>query len=187
MKPEEQAQKMIRQRRRWRRTVRLNVTVSLLLGLLLVLLLNGLAAHYYWRGPIGGGRGDGLALQTVQVLQGLSQPVELTVFHQRGAPFREEIDLLLREYLQRSPWLSVEFVDPDRHLARVAELATRYELSAAGGLLVRSAERALFVAAEEYVTEEAAAGRAEARWWFQAERALTAAIYRVTQAAPARV
>jgi hypothetical protein len=178
---------MIRQFRRWRRAVRLNVAGSLLLGALLVLLLNGLATHYYWRGPIGGDGRSGPALQTVRVLQGLSQPVEVTVFHQRGAPCREEIDLLLREYLHRSPWLSVEFVDPDRHLARVAELASRYTLSAAGGLLVRSAERAVFVPAEEYVMAEGAEGRNETHWWFQAERALTAAIYRVTQAAPARV
>lgn len=74
---------------------------------------------------------------TVQVLHGLSQPVQTTIFYRRGD--REKHDELLALMAQESPFFSYQLFDLDR----APGLAQRYGITAYGAAVVETADNRL--------------------------------------------
>jgi ABC-type uncharacterized transport system involved in gliding motility auxiliary subunit len=63
-----------------------------------------------------------LSDQTVGVLKGLKEPVAVQAFYSGSEPEYIELDSRLRQYKAQTDKLTVEFVDPFKHPARVKEL-----------------------------------------------------------------
>jgi len=63
-----------------------------------------------------------LSDQTTGVLKGLKEKVAIQAFYSGGEPEYQELDSRLRQYKAQTDKLTVEFVDPFKHPARVKEL-----------------------------------------------------------------
>jgi ABC-type uncharacterized transport system involved in gliding motility auxiliary subunit len=63
-----------------------------------------------------------LSDQTTGVLKGLKEPVKIEAFYSGSEPEYSELDSRLRQYKAQTDKLTVEFVDPFKHPARVKEL-----------------------------------------------------------------
>ncbi len=177
--------KTIRQRRRWKTAIGLNVLVSLGLALLLVGLLNGLASRYYWRTDVSRTSLYTLSDKTQYLLGALINTVDVIVFFQRGQEIYHDIENLVREYQYHGSALRVEYVDPDRNLARTEELARRYGVDEPNVVIVHSQGRSRILSAADIVQYDFSGvreGMAPARVSFAGEQALSSAIHGVTQA-----
>lgn len=179
------SQKSIRQRRRWRVAVGLNVSLSLALAVLLVGLLNGLSARYYLRTDISRAGIYTLSDQTRYLLGSLTNAVDVIVFFQRGEEIYHDVESLLREYQYLSPMLRVEYVDPDRNLARTEELARRFEVNEPNVIIFHHEGRSRILTETDIMQYDFSGvrdGMAPARAYFTGEQAFTSAIHGVTQA-----
>lgn len=79
-----------------------------------------------------------LSQQTVQVLQSLPAPVQVTGFFTlQSAPQREQAERLLKEYQRQSDKFSVQYVDPDENPA----LAQKYDIARDGTLVFENNNR----------------------------------------------
>ncbi len=63
-----------------------------------------------------------LSDQTTGVLQSLKEPVKIQAFYAGSEPEYTELDQRLRQYKAKTDKLTVEFVDPFKHPARVKEM-----------------------------------------------------------------
>ena len=174
----------IRARRHWRWAVGLNVCVSLLLVVLLAILLNGLASRFYWRADVSQLRLYALSDQTVQLLRGLNEPVRVILLYQRGSDWFHDIESLLREYQHQTPLLTVEYVDPDRSLARTEELSHAYGVDEPNVVIVASGDRSVLLTTADIMEYDFSAARERAgpaHVRFKGEQAFSTAIMRVTR------
>lgn len=176
-------QKEVRRRRRWKVAVGANVFLAVALATVLVVLVNGFASLYYWRLDVGRAARHPLSHTTERLLDGLQNTVEVFVFFRRGAPLHD-VEILLRQFQDRAPRLRVEYVDPDRNLARAEELIRRHDVTEPNVVVVRSRDRSE-VLAMETIRESAppgiGGGAGDAgHTRFRGEQAFAAAIYRVT-------
>ncbi len=179
------ARKSIRRRRRWRFAVGVNVAMALVLAVMLTGLLNGLSARYYLRTDLSRAGLYTLSEKTLTLLRSLTDPVDVVVFFQRGEETFHDVEGLLREYMYHSPLLRVEYVDPDRNLARAEELAHRFEGTEPNVLIVHSEGRYRIVRAEdlaEFDFRGIREGMGPARALFKGEQAMSSAIHGVTRA-----
>lgn len=177
--------KAIWRRRRWRTWAGLNVTLSVLLALALLGIVNAWSARRYVRRDISRNTLYELSEPTMRILSDLDAPVEVLAFLQRGTPLFHDIENLLREYQARSPWIRVEYIDPDRNLARTEELAQRFELTAPNQLVFLQGDRHRVVAADELMDYDFSGvreGRPPQPARFRGEQIFTAALYQLTQA-----
>ncbi len=187
---ESQGKQAVWRRRCWRTWIGLNVTLAVLLAVALVGLVNAWSARRYVRHDISRNMLYELSEQTVRVLAALNERVDVWVFLSRGSPLFHDIENLLREYQAQSPWIRVEYIDPDRNLARTEELAQRFNLTEPNQLVFHSGDRYRVVAADEvmdYATDGAREGLPPQPSRFRGELVFTAALYHVTQAEAPRV
>jgi ABC-type uncharacterized transport system involved in gliding motility auxiliary subunit len=99
-------------------------TVSAVSGLVLVLALAGvnyIAVKKPKSWDLTKDKLYTLSDQTVGVLKGLKDPVTVTAFYAGSEPEFGELDQRLRQYKAQTDKLTVEFVDPFKHPARVKE------------------------------------------------------------------
>lgn len=180
----DQSQKMIRRRRRWKALVRANVLFAGLLALLLLFFINALSARIYGRWDLSAARLYGLSDATVQLLDQVTDRIDVIVFFQRENSLFHDVDNLLREYQYRSPMLRVEYVDPDRSLARAEELARVHGVDAPNVVIFyREGRRRILEADDimEYDFRGVREGVGPARARFRGEQAFSSAIHHVTQ------
>ncbi len=179
------AQQKIRQRRQWRWAVRVNVTLAVLLAAALVVLINGLSARFHWRMDISALRLYELSDQTLQLLQNIETPVGVIVFFERGDELFHDVENLLREYRYHLPGLRVEYVDPDRNLARAEELRQQYDADRPNVVIFHAGTRHTVVSAGDILEFDFSGvrhGLGPARARFRGEQAFSSAIHRITQA-----
>lgn len=122
----------------WRHRVRrlasgINTSAAVLLALSIAVMANYLASIRLLRWDISSKRYGRLSAQTVSTISSLKGEILIRVFFQTGHQMYEEVRRILREYeyaAERNPnlRLRVEFVDPDRDIARVRELKQKYDL-----------------------------------------------------------
>jgi len=179
------SRKTIRQRRRWKIAVGLNVTLTLVLAILLVGLVNGLSARYYLRTDISRTGLYTLSEKSRSLMAALTNRVDVIVFFQRGEELYHDVDNLLREYQYHSPLLHVEYVDPDRNVARAEELTHRHAVGSPNVVIVHAQGRTRILSASDIMQFDFSGvreGMAPARTVFMGEQALSSAIHGVTQA-----
>jgi ABC-type uncharacterized transport system involved in gliding motility auxiliary subunit len=120
-----------------RRAQRLQDALFVVLVLLLVGLGGWLSDRHAVRYDWTASGAHTLAEASIEVLDGLDGPIEITAFARQGSPQSERIEALLDRYRRAYPHLAVERVNPDLAPARVRELG----ITAEGQLTVTYRDR----------------------------------------------
>lgn len=131
------------QRRRAVRSFNFWVGFSLIVAL--VVMANCLAARYYMRADWSRTQACTLSEKTRAILRGIRAPVQVLVFFQPTHEAFGRLRRLLKEYSHECELLHVEYVDPDRDLTRVKELALAYELGGANVVMFDCGGRRRYV------------------------------------------
>lgn len=80
----------------------------------ILVLINVLAVRYHQRWDLTASKDFSLSAQTIQIIQGLKSPVQITGFYgkqDQGA--RDDLESRLKEYTSHSNQVTYRFVDPD--------------------------------------------------------------------------
>lgn len=182
MDPGTIARKTIRRRRRWAWSVGLNVFASVVLAIGLAALLNLISARFYWRTDWSATGQQRLSQQTEQLLQKLPGPIDIWVFYRRGADMYPEIEHLLREYQYQSSKIRVEFIDPDRHLARAEQLSRLHDISQSEVVVIHYEGRIRTLTLEDLLAHDDSTlpGTLPPPARFLGEQALSSALFAIT-------
>jgi len=176
--------------RRWAAGV--NTGAALLLALVVLGMVNYLAhRHLDLRRDLSARTYYRLSDKTAALFRSLEGTVHVVVLFQHSHPRFRDIRNLLKEYEYEAARagtmrLEIEFVDPDRDLARTRELARKYDVSEANVVAFEYGGRRKYVGADDLVDFEVALdkGRAFKRMTgFRGEQAFSSAIQSVAQAA----
>ncbi len=184
MDREVESRKYIRKRRRKKLAISFNVAVSVLLAAILLLMVNFISSRYYLRGDWSNVQFYALSDKTLNLLEKLAAPVDVTVFFQRGNPALREVKDLLREYQHASRKISVEYVDPDRDLARADELAHAFGVEQPNVVVFHSDGRSDKVSVDDVMKFDDGSVQGDGSPMpviFTGEQAFSSAIHRVTQ------
>lgn len=177
-----------RVRRLWGAIAARGGSLALGLGLLLVnlALVNYLAARHYQRTDWTATKTHSLSAKTVDLLRGLTRPVQVTLFmaasHRLEPSLYPETRELLRRLASRSRMIRLELVDMDLDPTRAQLLAKRFDVRAAelreGGVALQVGQRTTFVPVAAMATHATRGGRRLLA--FKGEAALLAALLAVT-------
>ena len=126
----------VRRARGRRFALALNMLAGWVLALALVVLVNLLAQKANGRWDWSRTRFYELSDKTLQLLEGIDAPVQVTLFFQTGHDAYRDVTLLLEEYRRACPYLHVMEIDPDRDLAVARQLAAQYGVRNADGEVV---------------------------------------------------
>lgn len=167
----------------------LNVLVSLVLAVAATVILNVIALRYYARWDFSRHHYYQLSEKSVQFLQSLEGSVYSVVFFQQGHRHYEDVKALLKEFeytASRNPALDlqVEFVDPDRDLARVRSLASDYDVDDPNVVVFDCDGRRRYVEVDDIVTYETRVEQGKIvkeLISFHGEQAFSSAIHAVVQ------
>ena len=108
----------------------------------------------------------------------------MIVFFQPGHDVYEDVHNLLKEYEYASPLIRVEWVDPDRDLARTEELMRKYQVDQANVVVFDAGGRSKYVTARdiaEYDYSPVQFGQMPERIAFKGEQAFSSAIQSITE------
>ena len=169
-------------RRAWRLALRANLVAVILLAGLIFALLNYLSMRHYTRHHWRRDLFAALSEKSSRLLASIPGDIRVTALLRPGHEAYAATAALLREYAAQAPRVSVEFVDPDRDLARAEQLARTYRLPGAECVVFEIGGRHQAVAAADLV-EHARTGNGDSRRFFRGEQLFTSAIYALTQTA----
>lgn len=161
-----------------------NALLSVLLGAALWLMVNYLGYRHYRRADFSRSGYYRLSEKTRNVLNAVTGEVRVVVFFQPSHDLYEDVRNLLKEYVYACPNLKVEWVDPDRDLARTEELAARYRVKTANVVVFDADGRTKYVSSDDLLEMDLTPlrwGRAPEISAFKGEQAFSSAIYSVTQ------
>ncbi len=174
----------ISERARWKVAMGLNSALVLVLAALLLAMINYLSARHFVRWDWSRSHFYELSDKTRALLAGLKDPVNVTVLFEQSQPDYEDVERLLREYQYASPQIRIEFVDPDRDIARADALAQRYKIDSVNVVIFEQNGRARMVGASELsaldYSEVMQTGRARVAA-FRGEQVFSSAIMNVSQ------
>lgn len=103
----------------------------------ILILLNYLGARHHLRADWTAEKQYSLSPQTLEILDDLEEPVQVTVFLTPSDPRRADLEDLLVEYTYKSDKISYEFIDPDANPA----LARQKGISSYGVLVFERGDR----------------------------------------------
>jgi len=184
MNDPELARKNIRKRQRRKMLISLNTFTSLLLLLLLLSMANYLSYRHFARWDWSRTKYFCLSDKTINMLDNLTNTVDVIVFFQSEQEVYEDIEKLLKEYESRSRHIHVEWVDPDRDIARTEALQAQYDVDRANVVVFDSQERSKYVAEADIVDFDYTpmqAGQHPAKVAFKGENAFSSAIRSITE------
>lgn len=174
-----------------------NVLVQVAAVLALVVMLNWLASRHYWRLDWTKSGYYELSEKTKQVLGTLPQPVKVIVFLQpageRDPEFVEKIYQDARNLLKEFQFfgkdkLQIEYVDPQRDLARARQLVQEYNVDQANIVIFASGERHKYVSATDMVDiDQQPFGQGATMKAFKGEGAFLSAIQSILEETPPNV
>ena len=163
--------------------MRANLAVVILLACAIFGMVNYLSmrhhARFHWQRDLFAA----LSEKSIQLLATIPDDIRVVALMRPGQEAYPATVALLQEYAARASRVSVEFVDPDRDLARAEQLARTYRLPDAECVVFEIGGRHQAVAAADLVEHESAgAGGNRSRRFFRGEQLFTSAIYALTQA-----
>ena len=198
-KDKEEARSSIWRHRGRRLATGVNVCVAVALAGTLMVMINYLA---YRHGPVRIDLNDegffSLSGKTEGLIKGLEHDVHVVVFFQQNHYMFDSVRHLIKEYEYESArngngHLSVEFVDPNRDLARTRELKQSYKVEQSDMVVFECEGRRKYVDVADIVEvtkevdiEKALAGNKRAmkrKTFFRGETVFSSAIENVVQAA----
>lgn len=165
----------------------MNTGVALALAAALLLMVNYLSYRHYRRWDWSRSGFYTLSDKTLSLLDSLTNDVRVVVFFQPQQDVYEDVRNLLKEYESASRRVQVEWVDPDRDLARTEELARRFQVDEPNVAVFESAGRSKYVSAGDIVEMDytpVQLGRMPEVAAFKGEQAFSSAIQSVAQATP---
>jgi ABC-type uncharacterized transport system involved in gliding motility auxiliary subunit len=98
---------------------------NLAITTVILTLLSGLAVvsyRYNTEFDVTANNNNTLSVETQKVLAGLPEPVTVTVYIKTGHPLKSQVKLLLERYRRHKANLKIQFVDPEKNLAKAKEL-----------------------------------------------------------------
>ena len=165
--------------RRWAR--RANLAAAVLLAALNVALVNLLAARYPARFHWTSRPGSELSERTLQLLDSVAEDVRVVALVRPSNEAWRPAAALLREYAV-VPNVSVEWVDPDRDLARAEQAVNHYRIDGAEGFVFEIGGRHRFVPAADLVEfGYPDDGQPRPSRFFRGETLFSSAIHGLTQ------
>ena len=181
--------------RKRRFAISVNVLVQIIAVVLLAGAVNWIVARHYTRWDWTRGGYYELSSKTKQVLTMLKEPLEIIVFIPPAAPQEyfektlQDIRNLLREFEYSGKQnVRVEYIDPQRDLARARELVAKYQLDSPDLILFASGGRHKVVKLDETVDIEQMGYTEPPRVRaFKGEGVFLSAIQTVTEEKPAAV
>ena len=162
-----------------------NVILMGVLAILFLGMVNYLGARHYQRKDFTKMKIYSLSDQTKAILKELKQPVKLIVFFQPTHPLYVPIRELLNNYqYQGGENIEVEFIDPERDLARAKLLADKYKIDDLNLVIFESGDRNKYIGNQEIADYDYQGflGGAPRLKAFKGESAFTSAILSVTEA-----
>ena len=167
----------------------LNVLAATVLAAAVFAMINFIAYRYFdMRWDIGARRYYELSDKTRGLLGSLRSPVSVVAFFQQSHAEFDDVRQLLKQYEYAAARLDVdlqvEFVDPDRDLARARELARKYDVNEVNVVVFACEGRKKYVPAASLVDYEITLkGRAVSKRLigFKGEQAFSSAIQSVVQ------
>lgn len=187
-------------KRRW--MISTNLLVQIVAAVALVGMVNWLVWRHYVRFDWTKTSYYALSDKTKQVIENLSAPIKIIVFLQPNAAreYLEKVYQDTRDLLKEFQYIGkdrvvVEYVDPDRDMARAEQLARQYKVDVANVVIFVSGDRHKYVTLEEMVdfdTQEMRGMSADPNQGFRVkaykgEGAFLAAIQSVTEGVPPKV
>lgn len=164
---------------------------SIALGVALLIGVNWLGSRHWYRADWTKTRLYSLSTTTKQLVGGLTKPVRVTVFMDRGSPLWAPVSELLSRYRALSPRIEVEYLDARRNPARAEAVAREFGGVREGTVVFRSGDRKKFVEEDKMAEYEFSGGPmgqgAREMKAFKGEEAFTSAILAVAEDRPARV
>ena len=167
--------------RRW--ALHAHLAVSGLLACSIFIMLNYLSMRHYarlhWnRDPVAQ-----LSEKSLSLLRSVVDDIRIIAVLRPSNEAYRNVSILLQEYAAASRSVSVEFVDPDRDLARTEQLAGQYRLGDSEGVVFHIGERHQTVAAADLIEYVYPTGDIEKpKRSFRGEPLFSSAIYALTQA-----
>ena len=164
--------------------ISLNTLIALGLAVLLTLMLNYLSYRHNDRMDWSRSRYYSLSDKTLSLLAGLTNRIDVIVFFQPGNQVYEDVHNLLQEYAWACPLMRVEWVDPDRDLARTEQFMRKYNVDQANVVVFDADGRSKHVAARDvadYDYSPIQFGQMPERIAFKGEQAFSSAIQSVTE------
>lgn len=162
----------------------LNACAALALALALAAMINLFVRRHVVCFDCSATRAPVLSDQTLALLRGLDEDVDVFVCFRPADPLFRPIRAILHDYALACPRLNVEFVDPDRDLAKAKALAVWFGRldpnvvvfrNSSGHVLVRRADIAVFDDAPQHMNRP---GRV---LLFTGENAFSAALVRLSR------
>ena len=147
-------------------------------------MLNYLSYRHNYRMDWSRSRYYSLSDKTLSLLSALTNRIDVIVFFQPGNNVYEDVHNLLQEYEYACPLMRVEWVDPDRDLARTKELMRKYEVDQANVVVFDTGGRSKYVTARdiaEYDYSPVQFGQMPERVAFKGEQAFSSAIQSITE------
>lgn len=125
-----------------RRAIRFNVTIQIVAAFILLLAVNYWGFNHYWRADYSRSQKFVLSDQTRHVLRDLAKPARIIVFFSptsvspESQLYGDVVNLLKELSFSGKPKIQVEYVDPNRNLARARELQTQYKFRADENVII---------------------------------------------------
>ncbi len=169
----------------WRRGIRAHALISVFLAAILVVMINYLSSHHYFREDLSHTQFFRLSEGTRALLRELREPLSITVLFPSNREGYNDIRLLLEEYTEYSPRVSVYMVDPHRDPERADELMRRYGIEQPNVVIVAASEMHRVVQESDIIeldTRPVLRGKPPIKLEFRGEEAISSAINEVTQA-----
>jgi ABC-type uncharacterized transport system involved in gliding motility auxiliary subunit len=184
--------------RKRRLTIGANVLAQVVIAVILFGMVNWLAARHHHRFDWTRSRYYQLAEKTKQVLAALPEPLDVVVFIPAASEVEyiqkvlQDVRDLLREFQTHGrDKLRVEYVDPQRDLARARALVEKYKLDSPDVVIFAAGDRHKYVRLDEMVELESTGfgpmGGGQRVRAFKGEGQFLAAIQNVTAGTPPKV
>lgn len=116
-------------RRSRKMAISFNAAVGVVLAAVIVGLVNYLSIRHYKRFDLTAADYYTLSDKTIELLKSIKEPVRCIVFFQPGHLAYDDVRNLLREYMEECSQITVEYVDPDRNLAKAKTLLETFKLA----------------------------------------------------------
>jgi len=167
----------------------LGITLFIVFGILAA--VNYLSFRHYKRWDVTQTQMHTLSDKTEKLLQSLKKPVRITAFYQPTHPLYKKVKDLLKEFADKGgEKLQIEFIDPDKDLARAQILAQKYKVDVLNTLVLSQNEKTKQISASklaEYEKTGQALGESPKLKFFKAEEALFNALLEITQEKQSKV
>jgi ABC-type uncharacterized transport system involved in gliding motility auxiliary subunit len=161
-----------------------HVVLAAFLAFILFAMVNYLVSRHYQRIDFTASQMHTLSDKTKAVLSELTEPLLITVFYQPNHALYERIYTLLKEYEKSSPKLEIDYIDPQRDVARAQTLANRYQIDTMDVVIFDFKGRSKYLKDDEIANIDRTGylqGIPPSIKAFKAEEAFTSAILSVTQ------